>query len=90
MQCNFPEIFPGKDQTDEFLLIKVLQELSEFGREKITLEHQALEAIDVLHAAETLVRKFFARNPNLSFEEMKAKAIAKNRERGYYKGVDDV
>ena len=85
---NFPEILPGKVQTDEFLLIKVLQELSEFGRERIESEHQALEAVDVLHAAETLVRKFFQKHPELDMEEVIRQVIAKNDARGYYRPVN--
>ena len=84
---NFPEILPGKVQTDEFLLIKVLQEISEFGRERIELEHQALEAVDVLHAAETLVRKFFQKHPELSLQDTIEKVVKKNADRGYYKPV---
>ena len=81
---NFPEIFPGKDQDDKFIHEKVLQELGEFLREK-DLEKKAVEVMDILHSAETLVRKFFHRNPRLCQKTIIRKVIGKNKKRGYYK-----
>lgn len=85
---NFPEIFPGKDQDDQFLHDKVLQELGEFLSETDP-EKQAVEAMDILHAAETLVRKFFRRYPEMWPHEAIGKVVRKNADRGYYKGVKE-
>lgn len=88
MYCfNFPEIFPGKPQDDKFLHDKVLQELGEFLSETDPRK-QAVEAMDVLHSAETLVRKFFSRHPDLWPHEAIKEVVAKNASRGYYKGVE--
>lgn len=81
---NFPEIFPKSDQDDQFLHDKVLQELGEFLKEE-DLEKKAVEAMDILHAAETLVLKFFIRNPQLDPDKAIDQVIAKNDRRGYYR-----
>lgn len=86
---HFPVAIPNRRDRNERLSAKVRAETKEFDEEKEVLA-KAKESIDVLHAAENLVQKFFAKHPELSFEELKAAVIKKNAERGYYKGADDV
>ncbi len=83
MKWSFPLINPGTHSSVKDLINKVLSELNEFDNEN-DLEKKGMEAIDILHSAETLVRKFFSQNPSLSFPEMKKKVIKKNNDRGYY------
>ena len=84
MGWHFPLIRPVQKFDDENLVNKVLSELTEFEKET-DLNKKALEAIDVLHSAETLVRKFFLKYPSLSFRKRKRQVIEKNKKRGYYK-----
>ena len=80
----FPLCKRTKDYSYSDLVDKVLSELIEFTKET-DLEKKAMEAIDILHSAETLTRQFFLRNPSLSFKTFKSCVIIKNRQRGYYR-----
>jgi len=84
MKWHFPLIRVARKDSNERLTKKVLQELEEFERETDT-DKKAMEAIDVLYAAETLVRVFFSKYPSLSFDKIKQKIVKNNKRRGYYK-----
>jgi hypothetical protein len=83
---HFPRIVVSDDKSLVWQAYRVLEELKEFEQSQANepLINQALEVIDVLHAAETLVRKFFLLHPELDFETIKQEVIAKNRAREYY------
>ena len=74
---HFPVAIPDRKDRNERLSAKVRAETKEFDEEKDLLA-KAKEAIDVLHAAENLVQKFFAKHPSLSFEDIKLAVIEKN------------
>jgi len=83
MEFHFPLIDPVKHWELKHYLNKVREECSEFEEEKDP-ERQAKEVVDILHAAETLVRKYFERNTIFTLEEIKTATVKKNRDRGYY------
>lgn len=83
MKFTFPEINPTNDKTLEHYTERVKLEADEFEQEEI-LEKKAMEAVDILHAAETVVRKFFKLHPELNLDEIVKSVISKNTNRGYY------
>ena len=83
MIWHFPMILPNRKDRNERLSAKVRAELKEFDEEKDLLA-KATEAMDVLHSAENLVQKFFAKHPQLNADRVKAYVTTKNAVRGYY------
>lgn len=84
MKWHFSICIPDRKDRNERLSNKVRSELAEFDKEK-DLNEKAKEAVDILHSAENLVRKFFNKHPKLSFEKIKTAVVSKNAKRGYYK-----
>ena len=80
---HFPLIDPVKHWDLQHYIDHVREECKEF-EEEMDPEKRAKECLDILHAAETLVRKYFERQSRFSFNEIKAAIIAKNSKRGYY------
>lgn len=80
---HFPLINPVNSFDLEHYLNHVYEELGEF-QDAQTLDERAKEVLDVLHASETLVRKFFLEHPELDVKSMKEEIINKNKTRGYY------
>lgn len=83
IRWHFPLITPGRKDTEDEMVHKVLSEIKEFQSATDNLE-KGLEVLDILHAAETLVRKFFYSHPNLSIKKMRRMIYKKNEKRGYY------
>ena len=83
MRWHFPLADPHRRQTQEESISHVLSEVREFESET-DIDKKALEALDILHCAETLVRKFFQEYPQLSIEKTRHLVEQKNRQRGYY------
>jgi hypothetical protein len=81
MNWIFPKI--NGEHSEKVTINNLLSEIEEF-REEDDLERKAMEAMDILHSAETLVRQFFMRNQSLSACEIKNKVIQKNDKRKYY------
>lgn len=79
---HFPLINPVKKFPLKHFIDHIREEIKEFEEETDT-DNKEKEAIDILHSAETFVRKFF--NNDKHFEEVKRKVITKNEIRGYYK-----
>lgn len=80
---HFPLINPVKQFDLQHYLDKVEEEVKEFKDAK-SMPEMEKEAVDILHAAETFVRKFCA-SMGVDFEAVKAATIKKNKERGYYR-----
>jgi uncharacterized caspase-like protein len=80
---HFPLINPVRKFSIKHFTDHVNEEVDEFKQEK-DLAKKAKECVDVLHAAETLVRKFFLQHPELDVEKIKKQIIDKNKKRGYY------
>ncbi len=80
---NFPLINPIKEFDIQHYLDHIKEEIDEFEKEKDP-EKKRKEAVDVLHAAETFVRKFFIADPSISFDEVCNQVKHKNQMRGYY------
>ncbi len=80
---HFPLINPVMEYSLKHYLDHIMEEILEFEEEK-DKEKKRKEAIDILHAAETFVRKYFARTEGSTFEEVKDAVIEKNKSRGYY------
>lgn len=83
MRYNFPEIDPGRSHDINHYLDHVAEEVKEVKQET-DKDKEAIEILDVLHAAETLVRKYFKSRPELNVYELIDQVIEKNRKRGYY------
>jgi hypothetical protein len=81
MNWIFPKI--NGEHSEKVTINNLLSEIEEF-KEEDDLERKAMEAMDILHSAETLVRQFFMRNQSLSAGEIKNKVIQKNDKRKYY------
>jgi hypothetical protein len=79
---HFPLINPRLKFSNAHYLWHIVLEIVEFVRESDP-EKKEKEAVDILHASETFVRKYF--KDDSEFEYVKAKVIAKNLIRGYYK-----
>ena len=77
---HFPLIDPVKRWPLKHYIDHVREEVEEFERAR-GRRNRDKEVVDILHAAETLVRKYFKRR---SFEPTKKAIIRKNRRRGYY------
>ena len=82
-QWHFPLINPVVHYPLEHYLEHLLEEIEEF-KDETDDEKKRQEALDVLHAAETLVRKYFERTSGDTFMQVKNRVIAKNLNRGYY------
>jgi len=80
---HFPLINPKQLFDLEHYAEHVLEEIEEYRTAESKVE-EAKEVVDVLHAAETLVRKYFERNPDVTFEEVRDGIIKKNKDRSYY------
>lgn len=80
---HFPLINPVCPFDLEHYLNHVYEELDEFKNAE-DLDEEAKEVLDVLHAAETLVRRFFIEHPELDFSSVRDSIVKKNRARGYY------
>lgn len=78
---HFPLIDPGRSHSIHHYLDHIKEEIEEFKKEK-NHEDKMKEAIDILHSAETFIRKLFKEK---QFQEYRDKVIKKNRARGYYK-----
>ena len=81
-QWHFPLINPVQKFPLNHFLEHIELEMKEF-LDAQTIEEQGKEAVDILHAAETFVRKYFEQNGR-SFEAVRDAIIAKNKTRGYY------
>jgi hypothetical protein len=79
---HFPLINPVKKYSIAHYLNHIKEEIREY-EEETSPEEKKKEAMDILHAAETFARKFFANDEE--FEFVRAQVIAKNIVRGYYK-----
>lgn len=79
---HFPLINPVRPFDLEHFLEHVHLEMAEFQEAK-TIEEKDKEAVDILHSAETFVRKYFQQNGR-SFEQVRDAVVEKNRKRGYY------
>ena len=77
---HFPLIDPGHSHSIKHYLDHIKEEIKEFEEEKDP-ERKLKEAVDVLHAAETFVRKLFRGN---KFQSVKKAVIKKNKSRVYY------
>jgi len=84
MKWQFPLINPTVHYSTDHYIDHVMEEVGEVMAEVDGSSEQAKEVVDVLHAAETLVRKFFERNPQHCFNSVKQEIIRKNTGRGYY------
>lgn len=84
MWWNFPPINPLKKFTIKHYADHISSEIEEFNKEETGSVAQAKEVIDILHAAETLVRKFFEKHPQHDVSKVRQQVIRKNDERGYY------
>lgn len=80
---QFPLIDPNKYWDTQHYVDHIREEIREYEEES-DLEKKAKECMDVLHAAETLVRKFFQRNPEVSYDRIRDAIVQKNMQRGYY------
>ena len=83
MKWMFPLIDPVNHWELQHYLDHVREECKEYEEESDE-EKKAKEVVDILHAAETLVRKYFERNSKFSFEDIREAIVKKNRGRGYY------
>ena len=81
-QWHFPLINPVRQFDLEHFLEHISLEIVEF-QEETDQDKKDKEAVDVLHAAETFVRKYFEANGR-SYEAVRDAIIAKNKTRGYY------
>jgi hypothetical protein len=81
-QWHFPLINPKKKFPLKHYLDHILEEIKEFEEDQ-TLEEKQKEAVDILHSAETFIRKYFKNKKD--FQRVKNAVVRKNRERGYYK-----
>lgn len=84
MKWHFPLINPRMKFSLKHYFDHVKEELDEFKDEEAGSIEQAKEVVDILHSAETLVRKYFEKYPQHSFEQIKESTITKNHARGYY------
>ena len=84
---HFPLINPKKGANDRFpikhYLNHIKEEIKEF-EDAPSNELKREEVVDILHAAETLVRHYFDRVEGKSFKNVKKETIEKNAKRGYY------
>lgn len=83
MKWVFPLINPVKYFSLRHYIDHVKEEVQEFENAASTFE-AAKEVVDVLHAAETLARKFVQRHPEVDLDEIVKITIEKNLKRGYY------
>lgn len=81
-QWHFPLINPVQKFSLQHYLDHIVEEIKEFN-EETNPELKEKEAMDILHSAETFVRKFF--HDKKRFDEVRKSVIAKNKSRGYYK-----
>lgn len=82
-QWHFPLINPVQEFPIGHFLEHIQLEIEEVKQEPDP-EKRAKEVVDVLHAAETFVRKYFEQNPEFNFNDIRKAVIKKNRKRGYY------
>lgn len=80
VRWHFPKV--SKNEPAGRQAMKIIEEVLEFSKAKDELE-RCVEACDILHAAETLIRQNF---DNITFRKAKSIVIAKNEARGYYEG----
>ncbi len=92
LRWHFPLIRPKRQDSLKDLITKVRSELDELEKAP-TVHEQLLEAVDVLHSAETLVRKLFNQHSgdkNLqhlkgyAYDLYRRTVIRKNKLQGYY------
>jgi hypothetical protein len=81
---HFPLINPKKKYSLKHYLDHIVEEIKEF-EEETDKEKKRKECVDILHAAETFVRKYFERTEGSSFEEVHRSTVSKNKKRGYYR-----
>lgn len=81
IRWHFPLINPRDSYPLNHYLEHIDQEMKEFDQANSQRRREE-EAIDVLHAAETFVRKFFRTEEE--FIKAKARVVRKNINRGYY------
>ena len=81
---HFPLINPVDFYDNQHYLDHIGEEMKEFEEEQ-DLEKKKKEAVDILHASETFVRKYFESIGANDFDHVRRTIIAKNRKRGYYK-----
>jgi hypothetical protein len=74
---------PSKRLTLKHYAEHIIEEIQEFQKAR-TKQKKAEELIDVLHATETLVRKYFLRNSQFCPDTIIRQVKAKNKKRGYY------
>ncbi|MGA1846894.1 hypothetical protein [Deferribacter abyssi] len=78
VRWHFPKV--AIQETAGRQAMKIIEEVMEFVKAKDDLE-RCVEACDILHAVETLIRQNF---DNYTFRKAKRIVIAKNEARGYY------
>ncbi len=78
---HFPLINPVQKYSLKHYLDHIMEEIKEF-EEEMSQENKDKEAIDILHSAETFVRKYF--EDRKKFLKVKNQVIRKNKKRGYY------
>lgn len=85
--------FPKHQSVDEYSQRQAHEKIGEELLEAVAsyscnydvTEEYGMELMDVIHATETAIRMMFT---DEEAEELRAKVIAKNANRGYYKTVD--
>lgn len=80
---HFPLINPKDKYSLEHYLDHIMEEIQEFKEETDPIKKRK-EAVDILHASETFVRKYFQRTKGKGLTEVKKQIISKNKARGYY------
>ncbi len=83
MEFNFPEVDPGRDWPISHYIDHIREECKEFEEEE-DFDKKVMELLDILHSAETLVRKFHNLNPAVDLDEAVRKVIRKVTLKGYY------
>ena len=82
MEWHFPLINPVRKFPLDHFLEHVIEGIVEF-EEETDEENKDKEAVDILHAAETFVRKYFESNGR-DWRVVRDAIIQKNKKRGYY------
>jgi len=80
MKFTFPEIKTTRNKFQS--LTKIEEEIYEYRRTRED-ENEDEEAIDILHSAETFIRKQFHGREEV-LDKLIEQVILKNKERGYY------
>lgn len=88
-EYRFPEL--ANTPTTHYQTVKIVEEAVEIQKAVFDwgfASDAAIEAMDVIHAAETLLRRL-EWDFGVDLDEAYAAVVAKNRERGYYEEEDE-